>query len=303
MPSPELQSIVQALRAVPDRAQTSLLELRQQMEQQAAPVPSEVTVRPVQAGGVPAEWVLAPGAQPVPRGAGGRALVYFHGGGYYRGSVNTHREFVSRLSRACGVAGLTVDYRLAPEHPFPAAVDDALAAYRWVVRGGTPPGRIVLAGDSAGGGLVAAVLLELKRAGETLPAGGVLLSPWMDLDQSGASMQANAHCDPTISKPYLDRFAQAYLAGADARHPQASPLHGDMAGLPPLLIQVGTVETLLDDSTRFAAKAQAAGVDARLERWEEMFHVWQRYAPQLPEARQAIEHVGAFVKERLGLNR
>ncbi len=293
MASTALQAILQQLRSAPRRDGLSLEQLRQAMEDAAAPPPPDVRCTPVSAGGVPAEWIAAPGADPQ------RVLLFFHGGGYYRGSIRTHREFAGRLSRACGATAVAIGYRLAPEHVFPAAVDDCVAAWRWLVAGGTAPGQIVVAGDSAGGGLALALLLTLRRANAPLPAAAVLLSPWTDLAQSGASMERNAAADPTIGKGYLDRFAQAYLGGADARNPLASPLHGDLRGLPPLLIQVGSVETLLDDSTRLAEKARAAGVPVDLQVWDGMFHVWQRHAAQLPEAQQAIDAIGAYVREAL----
>jgi acetyl esterase/lipase len=294
MASTALQAILQQLRSAPRRDGLSLEQLRQAMEDAAAPPPPDVRCTPVMANGVPAEWVAAPGADPQ------RVLLFFHGGGYYRGSIRTHREFAGRLSRASGATALAIGYRLAPEHAFPAAVDDCVTAWRWLVAGGTAPGRIVVAGDSAGGGLALALCLVLREAGEPLPAAGVLLSPWTDLAQSGASMESNALADPTISKGYLDRFAQAYLGNGAARNPLASPLHGDLRGLPPLLIQVGSVETLLDDSTRLAEKARAAGVRVDLQVWDGMFHVWQRHAAQLPEARQAIDSIGAYVRAALG---
>jgi acetyl esterase/lipase len=299
MPSPQLQTLLGAIRAAPSRADLTLQQLRQQLEDQArlAPVAGDVRCRPVDADGVPAEWVLAPGIGAAAAG-GGSVVLYLHGGGYYRGSLNTHRELCSRISRAAGVAVLNVGYRLAPEHPFPAALEDALAAYRWLVGTGIAPHRIIAAGDSAGGGLAAALMLSLRGQGEPLPGGGVLLSPWTDLAQTGPSIQSRAAADPSLTKAYLDRFAQAYLGAADARDPLASPWYADLRGLPPLLIQVGTAEILEDDAARFAAKAEAAGVTVRLERWPDMIHVWQRYAVMLPEAQEAIERIGAWVRER-----
>jgi monoterpene epsilon-lactone hydrolase len=246
----------------------------------------------VDAGGVPCEWVLAP------RVDAGRVVLYLHGGAYYRGSLHTHRDLCSRISRAAGVAVLNVGYRLAPEHPFPAALEDACAAYRWLVGTGIAPGRIFLAGDSAGGGLAAALLLFLREQREALPGGAVLLSPWTDLEQTGPSMASRAAADPSMAKPYLDRVAAIYLGAADPCDPLASPLYGDLRGLPPLLIQVGTAEVLEDDAARFAEKAEAAGVTVRLERWPDMIHVWHRYAVLLPEAQEAIARIGAWLRER-----
>ncbi len=292
-----LQAILQEFRKAPRRDGLPLEQLRRAMEDGAVDPPADVRCTAVSANGVPCEWVAAPGADAQ------RVLLYFHGGGYYRGSVRTHRDFSGRLSRAAGARALVVDYRLAPEHRFPAAVDDCTAAWRWLVANGTKPSQVIVAGDSAGGGLALALLLTLRRGNEPLPAAAVLLSPWTDLAQSGASMTGNAESDPTISKGYLDRFAQAYLGSASANDPLASPLHGDLRGLPPLLIQVGSVETLLDDATRVADKARAAGVTVNLQVWPEMFHVWQRHAAQLPEAQQAIGQIGTFVRAALGGDR
>jgi acetyl esterase/lipase len=300
MPSAEFQTILNTLRAAPSRADLSLRQLRDQLEQQAkqAPVPADVRLRPIDAGGVPCEWVLAPGADEL------RAILYFHGGGYYRGSLNTHRELCSRIGRISGWPVLNVAYRLAPEHPFPAALDDALAVWRWLVAGdaapgrtsGIAPGRVVVAGDSAGGGLAAALMLALKEQHKPMPGGAVLLSPWTDLEQTGPSMRTRAAADPSLTKAYLDRFAKAYAGETDPCNPLVSPLYGDLAGLPPLQIQVGTAEVLEDDSARFAARAEAAGVTVRLERWPDMIHVWQRYAMVLPEAREAIDRIGEWVR-------
>jgi acetyl esterase/lipase len=292
MASPELQALLAALRAAPDAAGQTVEQLRQAMEQGASryPVPGDVRRTPMQAGSVAVEWVVAPGADE------GAVVLLLHGGGYYRGSIATHRELAGQMSRASGAAVLAATYRLAPEHKFPAPVEDALAVYRWLLRGGADARRLAVAGNSAGGGLALALLLALRAAGEPLPAAAVCLSPWVDLAQTGGSYGARAAEDPSLSKAYLDRAARDYLGGADPRTPLASPLYGDLAGLPPLLIQVGTAEVLLDDSIRLADKARAAGVDTTLEVWPEMFHVWHRHAQQLPEARQAIAAIGDFLR-------
>jgi acetyl esterase/lipase len=297
MASAALNAILQQLRSGPSRAGQSLADLRKAMEDTAAPVPPDVQCTPVQAATVPCEWIAAPGADPQ------RVLLFFHGGGYYRGSIRTHREFCARLSRASGTPVLAVDYRLAPEHRFPAAVDDCVAAWRWLMAQGSAPGNVAVVGDSAGGGLALALLMTLRDEQAALPAAAVLLSPWTDLLQSGASMAGNAPHDPTISKAYLDRFAAAYLHDADPKHPLASPLFGDLRGLPPLLIQVGAIECLLDDATRLAQQASAAGVTVDLEVWPGMFHVWQRHGAQLPEAQQAVDKIGATVRAALGASR
>jgi acetyl esterase/lipase len=241
---------------------------------------------------VPAEWVVAPGAD------ARRVILYLHGGGYTIGSINTHRELAARLSRAAAARVLVIDYRLAPEHPHPAAVDDATAAYRWLLANGVDPARIVVAGDSAGGGLTVATLVALRDAHTPLPAAGVCLSPWVDLEGSGESMTTKAAVDPMVQRDGLLKMAAAYLAGQDARTPLAAPLYANLSGLPPLLIQVGTAETLLDDSTRLAERARKAGVNVTLDPWEDMIHVFQAFATYLPEARQAIDRIGEFVKQR-----
>jgi len=245
----------------------------------------------VDAGGVRAEWVSGPGTSR-------DRVVYLHGGGYYAGSLTTHQGLAARISREAAVPVLLVDYRLAPEHPFPAAVQDATRAYRWLLRQGFSPERIAVAGDSAGGGLAVAAMLDLKASGEPLPAAGVCLSPWLDLALTGESIQAKASVDPILRASDLPFVAKCYLGSADPETPTASPLYGDLAGLPPILIQVGTHEILLDDSRRFAERAAQAGVPVQLEIWDGMFHVWQAYARILSEARRAIARVGEFLRAR-----
>jgi len=294
MASEQLEAIVQILKARGDRAEMTVEESRAAIDFAARvfPTPEDVTREPAAAGGVPAEWISAPGADP------GRTVYYLHGGGYCIGSIISHRELISRISRASGARALALDYRLTPEHPFPAAVEDALAGYRWLLANGTEPARAVIAGDSAGGGLTVATLVALRDAGDRLPAAAVCLSPWVDMEGLGESMRTKAEADPMIQREHLVKGAEMYLAGADPRHPLAAPLHADLSGLPPLLIQVGTSETLLDDSTRLAEKAKAAGVDVTLDVWDEMIHVFQFFATMLPEGRQAIDRIGGFIRER-----
>jgi acetyl esterase/lipase len=256
------------------------------------PVASDVQVEPVDIDGIAAEWLSAPGADPE------RVMLYLHGGGYVICSVNTHRDLASRLSRAAAARVLIIDYRLAPEHPHPAAVDDAVNAYRWLLGRGIDPTRTTIAGDSAGGGLTVAALLALRDQQERLPAAAVCLSPWVDLEATGESMVTKADVDPMVKPEILRKMAAHYLGGLDPRTPLAAPLHADLSGLPPLLIQVGTAETLLDDATRLAAKAREAGGDVTLEPWEDMVHVWHIFAPLLPEGQRAIERIGEFVRQR-----
>jgi monoterpene epsilon-lactone hydrolase len=237
------------------------------------------------------EWLTpdAPGAQPA-------TVLYLHGGGYYFCSPQTHRSIVFALARRSGARLFSLDYRLAPEHPFPAALDDALAAYRRLLVDGVAAHAIVIAGDSAGGGLALATLLALRDAGDPLPAGGVLFSPWTDLAASGASIVTNDGRDPMFFGAAIGRAAKIYLGDADPLNPLASPVYGRFEGLPPLCIQVGDTEVLLDDSTRVAERAQAAGVSVDLEVWPAMPHAFQMLAPFVPEANRALDHAARFIR-------
>jgi monoterpene epsilon-lactone hydrolase len=296
MPSEQLQMIIQVLRSGPTLHEPSVEESRANMEQLATffPVPPDMHLEPVSANGVPAEWIAPPGA------TADRTIFYLHGGGYTIGSINTHREMVSRLSRAAGARALAIDYRLAPEHPFPAAVEDSTAAYRWLLGNGVDPGRLVIAGDSAGGGLTVATLVALRDAGAPLPAAAVCLSPWVDLEGIGESATTKAAVDPMIPGDGVLAMGKVYLGDADPRTPLAAPLYADLTGLPPLLIQVGTAEVLLDDSTRLAERARSAGVDVTLEPWDDMIHVWHIFAAMLPEGQQAIDRIGEFIRQHTG---
>ncbi len=295
MPSQQFEMVLNLIEANPFGGLSTPAENRATIEAAAAiiPTPTDLRSEPVDAGGVPAEWISATGADD------SRFIFYLHGGGYVIGSINTHREMVSRIARAANARALAINYRLAPEHPFPAAVEDATASYRWLLSQGIPPDRIVVAGDSAGGGLTLATLLALRDAGDPLPAAAVCISPWTDLAITGESRDTKAAVDPMIKKEMEVENAKMYLGGTDARDPLASPLYADFAGLPHLLIQVGTSETLLDDSTRVAERAKAAGVDVTLEQWEDMIHVWHAFGFVLPEAQQAIDRIGGFVREHV----
>ena len=292
MSQQQLQQIIQMLKAQPIVGQPSIEETRAGFEQMAGmfPIDADVKCEPVNAGGIKSEWITAPGAD------AGRAILYLHGGGYVIGSINTHRTLAGRLSRASKARVLVIDYRLAPEHPFPAAVEDSVAAYRWMLSTGLKASRIAVAGDSAGGGLTVATLVAIRDAKLAVPAAGACMSPWVDLEGLGDSMKSKAAVDPMVQKDGLLQMAAAYLAGKDSRTPLAAPLYADLAGLPPLLIQVGTAETLLDDSTRLAERARKAGVKVTLEPWENMIHVWQLFAPMLEEGQQAIEKIGGFIR-------
>lgn len=227
-----------------------------------------------------------------------RALLYLHGGGYTTGAIASHEALTSRLALAAGCPVFALDYRLAPEHPFPAALEDAVAACRALAGRGIAPGRLALAGDSAGGGLAAAALLALRDDGDALPGCAVLISPWADLAGESGWASADEAADPMVTIASLHRMAGAYLAGGDARHPLASPIFAELAGLPPLLIQVGTAEILLTDATVFAQRARAAGVEVTLEVEPGAPHVWHHFLPMLPEAVAAVERIAAFLRQR-----
>ena len=247
----------------------------------------------VTAGGVPAEWVVPEGAQP------SRAILFVHGGSFVAGSIVSHRTLAGNAAIASKTRALLIDYRLAPEHPFPAGVEDTVAAYEWLLTQGLTPSQIVVAGDSAGGNLTLALLIHLRDRQQPMPAGAVCLCPAPDLSFSGESMVTNLKKDIMLNLSEERKYIEAYLNGADPRAPLASPIYGDLRGLPPLLMQVGSHELLLSDVERFAEKAKAAGVEVTLEVWPEMQHDWQVAAKLLPEGRQAIAHVGDFVQRVL----
>ena len=246
------------------------------------------------AGGVPAIQVVTA------ESLGDRHILYLHGGGYISGTPSLYRDFIWRIAAATRSRVLCLQYRLAPEHPFPAALDDAVNAYRWLLTVGADPRRTAVMGDSAGGGLMLGSLLRLRDEGAQLPAAAVALSPWTDLALTGASLQRNAAADPMIKADEGPGLVGHYLAGVDPRMPYASPLYGDPTGLPPTLFQVGSDECLLDNSVRMAERMRAAGCAAELEAWPRMPHVWQLWARVMPEARRAIARIGAFVQDKCG---
>jgi len=293
MASPQLAALRQIIAQMPAGEPTTQ-ERRDGWEasRALAPLPGDVIVEPVDAGSVPAEWISVPG------GNASQTILYLRGGGYSFGSLGTHREVVQRICRASGCRTLNVAYRLAPENPFPAAVEDATLAYRWLLSQGVDPGNVVVAGDSAGGGLALALMIATRDAGEPLPRAAVVTSPWVDMTLSGESMKTRAADDPLIHEDWLRNCVADYVGDGDPRNALASPLYADLSGLPPLLIQVGECETLLDDSTRLAEQAKAAGVDVTLEVWPEMIHIWHIFAAMLPEGQQAIERIGEWVREK-----
>jgi epsilon-lactone hydrolase len=224
-----------------------------------------------------------------------RTILYLHGGGYYFCSPQSHRSLVFELAKRANARTFSLDYRLAPEHRFPGALDDAVAAYRQLVADGTPAQSIVIAGDSAGGGLALATLVALRDAGDPLPAGALLFSPWTDLAATGETIRSNDGLDPMFSGPAIARAAQVYLGETPATHPYASPLYADLRGLPPIFMQAGSTEVLLDDARRVADNARAAGVPVEFDVWPKMPHVWQIFAPFIPEARKALDLAAGFV--------
>ena len=251
-----------------------------------------VRVRPVADGVVRGEWV---GAEHDERGV----ILYLHGGGYVAGSAATHRPITAALARLARRRVFSLDYRLAPEHPFPAALEDAVAAYEWVLSRGIAPGQVVIAGDSAGGGLTVATLLALRERGLPRPAGGVCISPWVDLTNSAPSYTSKAAVDPIVTQEGIGLMTRAYIGTGDPKQPLVSPLYADLRSLPPLLIHVGSDEVLLDDAVGLAERARAAGVDVKLEEWPAMIHVWHWFLPMLDEAERAIAGIGVFVRARM----
>jgi epsilon-lactone hydrolase len=291
-----IEAVRQHLARLPATSTLSFDELRAQYDkaEHVFPLAADVGVTDLMMRGVPGQWLRSPGATAA-------IVLYLHGGGYVIGSPRSHRHLAAALARAARGTALLPDYRRAPEHRFPAAVDDAVAAYRWLIDDhGAHPNSVVIAGDSAGGGLMLATLLALRDAGVPLPAAGVGISPWTDLSCSQPSHTARAAADPIVDASTLQRMAAAYLGTADPCTPLASPLHGDLRGLPALLIHVGSDEVLLDDATALVARARAAGVDATLEVWDHMVHVWHWFLPMLDEAQAAVDRIGAFVRMRTG---
>ena len=292
----QLDSVIEILTSRERPENPTVEESRDGFERMAKLVGGDTpaSVEDVDAGGVPGEMVVADGSST------SSVTLYLHGGGYIIGSPATHRELARRLSAASGGAALVIDYRMAPENPFPAAVEDAVSAYGWLLGQGHDPRALSIAGDSAGGGLTAAALVSLRDRGLPLPSCGVCLSPWVDMEGVGGSMDSRSALDPITQREGLVAMGEVYLDGADPKSPLAAPIYADLAGLPPLLIQVGTRETLYDDAVRLADRANRAEVATRFEPWAEMIHVWHLFAPMLDEGQQAIESVAAFIRGRRG---
>jgi epsilon-lactone hydrolase len=276
--------------------QTTAAQMRSDWDAAFAGCSVPVVCRGVSAGGIDAEWIVPADAPE------DKAILYFHGGGFRLGSVTSHRDLIARIAEASRCRVLAINYRLAPEHRFPAALEDARTAFNWMGMQDFKPENVALAGDSAGGNLVLTTMLGLRERGEPLPAAGVLMSPWTDLAATGESYQSRAAADPIHQRSMILSLAKAYLGeGGDDSNPLASPLYADLSRLPPLLIQAGDRETVRDDATMLAAKAKAAGVDAELQVFDGMIHVFQMF-PEIPQAGEAIASVATFLRRHLRLN-
>ena len=290
----ELQNLLALLASQADTKTLPIAERRKIDDEYGDQfsLPEGIKVEPVTTASFKGEWVKARGVRT------DSVLIYLHGGAYVFCSPRSHRHLVAALSEATNAAAFALDYRLAPEHPFPAAIEDSVAAYRWLLDQGVAPNRITIAGDSAGGGLTVATMLSLRDAGLPLPAAGICISPWADLTMAGASYTANAETVSTRDR--LAGYVKLYLNNdKDVRHPLVSPVFANLKGLPPLLIQVGTAEPFYDDSISLNATAKASGVDSTLEIWPEMIHVWHYFHPMLTEGRQAIARIGEFAKDKI----
>ncbi|WHY64654.1 alpha/beta hydrolase [Neobacillus sp. SuZ13] len=253
------------------------------------PVAPDIIVEKTKIEDIPAEWVIAPNA------VEDRVFLYLHGGAYIMGSCNTHRYLASKLSQSTAARVLVPEYRLAPENPFPAAIEDAVKVYRWLISSGIAPDNIIIGGDSAGGGLTLATLLSLKGEDEALPALAVLLSPWTDLEGTGESMETRADVDPWLSPDATRAIPTLYTRDLDLSHPLVSPIYADLSGLPSMLVHVGNDEILLSDSARLVDRAREAGVEVTFKVWDDMWHVFQTFA--IPEGQQAVDEIGEFVQK------
>src|SRR5262245_1361676 len=293
------QSEIEAIRALLSSKPrpAGWLERRKRLDDVGSvwPVPNDVKLTGGDINGLPYEWSIIPGSDP------SRVLMFFHGGGYCSGSILSHRRLVTEAGRAAQLRTLAIAFRLTPKHPFPAAYDDALTSWRLLRNHGITAGHIAIGGDSAGAGLAIALIGRLRDVHEELPGCAWLISPWTDLTMSGSTLSSKEAVDPLIHKQYLNELAQAYLpAGMDRKDPRVSPLYADLKDFPPILIQVGSAETLLDDATRFAAIAGAADVRVTLEIWPRMIHAWPLWNAHLEPGRRALSSAGVFIGEHLG---
>ena len=292
------QSEIDAIRALLTSKPRPVgwLERRKRLDEIGSvwPVADDVQLSAVDIGGLPGEYSIVPGSDP------SRVLLFFHGGGYCSGSIQSHRRLVTEAGRAARMRTLAVAYRLAPEHPFPAAYEDALTAWRFLRSEAIPASHVAVGGDSAGAGLTITLIGRLHDAREELPACAWLVSPWTDLTMAGSTLASKAVVDPIIHKEYLNELADAYLpTGMNRKDPRVSPLYGDVNGFPPILIQVGSDETLLDDATRFASAAGAADVRVTLEIWPDMIHAWPLWNAHLDDGRRALVNACAFIRAHL----
>jgi len=290
-----IHAVREHLAKLPPSSSLTIEQRRAQYEraERVFPTPTDVAIERVSVPERPAEWLRPPGVRT------DAAVLYLHGGGYVIGSPRSHRHLAAAIARAANTQALLLDYRLAPEHPFPAALEDAVAAYQWLLGQGIAPERAIIAGDSAGGGLTVATLLTLRDRGLPRPAASVCISPWVDLTCSGSTYATKAAVDPIVTREGVAAMAQAYVGARDPKAPLVSPLYADLRELPPLLIQVGSDEVLLDDALGLGDRARAIGVDVRVEEWPSMIHVWHWFLPMLDEAAQAIAIIGNFVRARI----
>ncbi len=277
-------------RITPD---TDVAELRKSWNELSSNLKTAPGVRRREAtvDDIPCEWLVPDKCDEAP------VILYLHGGIYMLGSATTHRRMVSFIAQTAGMRALIPNYRLAPEHPFPAAIEDTTLIYRKMLEHGIPASRIAIAGDSAGGGLTMATLLSLKNTGDPLPAAAVLLSPWLDLAAQGETLKSRADLDPWFDPDNMPEMVRRYCGNRDPKAPLISPLYGDVSGLPPMLIQVGDHEILLSDSTRMADRVSSAGGKVTLQVWPEMWHVFQYFIGQMPESAKAIADIGGFLKK------
>lgn len=290
----EIEAIRALLSAKP--RPVGWLERRKRIDEVGSvwPVAEDIRLETIALDGLPAEWSLAPGSDAT------RVLMFFHGGGYCSGSILSHRRMVTEAGRAAGSRTLAVGYRLAPENPFPAALDDALTSWRWLRSQNIAANHIAVGGDSAGAGLTVSLITRLREDGEELPGCAWLASPWTDLTVSGETLVSKDAVDPLIHKAYLMELADAYLPpGMDRKDPRVSPLYTDLKNFPPVLIQVGAEETLLADATRFASAAGAANVPVTLEIWPHMIHAFALWNAHLEPGRRALANAGSFIRKHL----
>jgi monoterpene epsilon-lactone hydrolase len=294
MAGKEIEKIKKIIESYPDFINMPVQELREISDKNARwfPIPETASCTEIREDGITGEWIRAKSADD------DRIIMYLHGGGYVTGSPRSHRHLAWALSEAASASVFSLEYRLAPEHPFPAAVEDAIRAYRWLITQHASD-RIAIAGDSAGGGLTVVTMVSLRDDGIPLPAAGICISPWTDLTCSSESYISRGGKDPLIRQKEISRFATMYLDGKDPKNPLASPLYADLRKLPPLLIQVGSDEVLFDDAVGLDRRAKKANVKSTIEIWSEMVHVWHIFYPMLKEGRDAIRRIGEFILQRV----